>query len=726
MFISALNLIKKQNSKDNREKQDFNIENNNYETRINEEFITEEFNKILYKLNYKVNKLGHDIGRDGTTISFYNNYVYPYLMTNTFIDNLLNLLLEEEQVYERLWMKIKSDINNNLLKENHRSIIMKDENILLKSFVKIMRKYIKQEVSQGIRTKNGALSYSGKFVLSTHLNLFWKLIRGAKKEDIIYLFEECWNMEIGQTRSRELLFRTMFHLRDFRNNEGKGERELFRVFMKWLATYSIDTNRYWRTLLSIIPEYGRWDDVYIPILEGNNNNKEENINIGKNVTINSKYIGKINENEKEAFNYISTQIMLDLEAMRNNKPITLVAKWIPSENSKWNKKYRAYYKLMDTMKTTPKKLRKDITMLRSYINIVESILSHGEDYKLTKEYMSNIPSQAIRKLKKALEKRSPEWNDYINQLQNNNIKINSSACAPYDWVRDYFYRNTIKKENNEIIEAQWKDYISNLRKKFNIDINDNSESNAPKVVVMADTSGSMFGDRAIEVCLSLACTFARLVHSSFRDTLITFNSNPSFIQIPDSERGTLRETLEFLTNQNLFPWGGSTNLEGAFMELLKRALGFRYPEDHPMYPNKKGLHRDDMPEKMIIISDMQFNACRNYNSLYKNTNIWDEWDNCNVNMEETNNQRIAQMYEEAGYNVPGIIYWNVRACNDVPVGGDEENRVLLSGFSPSLFNQVLENIESMNPESIYLNTIMSDRYDKVIDLVKPLMEYETL
>ena len=144
-----------------------------------------------------------------------------------------------------------------------------------------------------------------------------------------------------------------------------------------------------------------------------------------------------------------------------------------------------------------------------------------------------------------------------------------------------------------------------------------------------------------------------------------------------------------------------------------------------MYPNKKGLHRDDMPEKMIIISDMQFNACSNYNSLYKNNNIWDEWDNCNLNMEETNNQRIIRMYEEAGYDVPGIIYWNVSVMI-LPVGGDEENTVLLSGFSPSLFNQVLENIESMNPESIYLNTVMSNRYDKVIDLVKPLIEYETL
>ena len=721
MFVSALNFIKKQNSENKRENKNQIFT----ETKINHDFIRSEFNKMISKFDYKINKLGHDNGKDATTKSFYEIYIAPYLFTNTFIDDLVNLTLDDNYVYEKLWNKIKYDININFLKDNHKYIINQDENLLLNSFIIKIRKYIHEEVSLGIRTENGALSLRAEFSLSIHLNLFWKLIRGVDEQDIINLFEECWNMEKEQIKSRELLFRTMFHLRDFRNNEGKGERELFRVFMRWLATYSIETRRYWSILLSLVPEYGRWDDVYVPILDSTNN-KNENISIGKNATKNGIYIGNISDNEREALGYLGTQIMVDLEAMRNNRPVTLAAKWAPSENSKWNKKNKAFYKLMDSMKTTPKKLRKDITLLRSYINIVESILSHGEDYKLTKEYMSSMPSQAIRKLKKALEKRSPEWDDYINQLQNNNIKINSSACAPYDWVKDYFHRNSIVKQNNDIIEAQWKDYISNLRKKFNIDINDKSESNAPKVVIMADTSGSMFGDRAIEVCLSLACTFARLVHSSFRDTLITFNSNPSFIQIPDSERGSLRETLEFLTNQNMFPWGGSTNLEGAFMELLKRALGFRYPADHPMYPNKKGLHRDDMPEKMIIISDMQFNACRNYNSLHKNNNIWEEWDNCNVNMEETNNQRITRMYEEAGYDVPGIIFWNVRACNDVPVGGDENNTVLLSGFSPSLFNQVLENIESMNPESIYLNTVMSNRYDKVIDLVKPLMEYETL
>ena len=76
--------------------------------------------------------------------------------------------------------------------------------------------------------------------------------------------------------------------------------------------------------------------------------------------------------------------------------------------------------------------------------------------------------------------------------------------------------------------------------------------------------------------------------------------------------------------------------------------------------------------------------------------------------------------------MPTLIYWNVRANEDVPVRGDEENRVLLSGFSPALFKQVVENIDEINPEDIYLKSVMSSRYDKVIDAIKPLMEYESL
>ena len=45
------------------------------------------------------------------------------------------------------------------------------------------------------------------------------------------------------------------------------------------------------------------------------------------------------------------------------------------------------------------------------------------------------------------------------------------------------------------------------------------------------------------------------------------------------------------------------------MELLTRAKDYKYPEEHPDYPGRQGLHESDMPERIIIISDMQFNSC---------------------------------------------------------------------------------------------------------------------
>ena len=112
---------------------------------------------------------------------------------------------------------------------------------------------------------------------------------------------------------------------------------------------------------------------------------------------------------------------------------------------------------------------------------------------------------------------------------------------------------------------------------------------------------------------------------------------------------------------------------------------------------------------------MQFNSC-DYNYTGRN----------NKRYNETNNERIERLYNDNGYKIPSIIYWNVRSSNDVPVEGTDDNKVLLSGFSPSLFNQVIEKLDDLNPEKIFLNTVMSSRYDKVIDAIRPLMEYEQL
>lgn len=74
---------------------------------------------------------------------------------------------------------------------------------------------------------------------------------------------------------------------------------------------------------------------------------------------------------------------------------------------------------------------------------------------------------------------------------------------------------------------------------------------------------------------------------------------------------------------------------------------------------------------------------------------------------------IRRMYEEAGYIVPKIVYWNLNARNDnFPVKFDENGTSMVSGFSPSILTSVLSG-KSMTPIDMMLDVVNSERYKKI-------------
>ena len=138
-----------------------------------------------------------------------------------------------------------------------------------------------------------------------------------------------------------------------------------------------------------------------------------------------------------------------------------------------------------------------------------------------------------------------------------------------------------KMVKDELIECQFKQKVANMREKLDGDY--------LKALIIADTSGSMFGDMAIVSCLSLATIFTRLVHPTFRDLLLTFDSETKFVKVPNSEETSLLEAINFLTNDTKFPWGGNTNYINAYKNILERERDYRYPYNHKKYPNKIAL-----------------------------------------------------------------------------------------------------------------------------------------
>jgi len=103
-----------------------------------------------------------------------------------------------------------------------------------------------------------------------------------------------------------------------------------------------------------------------------------------------------------------------------------------------------------------------------------------------------------------------------------------------------------------------------------------------------------------------------------------------------------------------------------------------------------------MPETIVIISDMEFNACTD---------------------SKTNFGAIKAQYKAAGYEMPQLVFWNVngRAENN-PVKHDAQGTCMVSGYSPSILQSVLSG-EDFDPMSMMLEVVMKERYDVADEVV---------
>ena len=82
-------------------------------------------------------------------------------------------------------------------------------------------------------------------------------------------------------------------------------------------------------------------------------------------------------------------------------------------------------------------------------------------------------------------------------------------------------------------------------------------------------------------------------------------------------------------------------------------------------------------------------------------------------LEPTNFEAIKAKYAAAGYEMPGIIFWNVNGdAGNVPVTMRDQNVGLVSGYSPSILKSVLQ-AKVLSPIELMLNTVNTERYSVI-------------
>ena len=304
------------------------------------------------------------------------------------------------------------------------------------------------------------------------------------------------------------------------------------------------------------------------------------------------------------------------------------------------------------LKTTPKNLR---NLLVGISNTVEQKMCANQ---WTNVEYSKTPSLAMGRYTKAFAKHDiTGFTEYLEKLKKGETKVNAGAVYPYNVVQ------TMNQGSWELANEQWKSLPNFM------------EGTTERILPVVDVSGSMGSIvsgsiTCLDVAISLGLYISERNEGVFKDSFITFSEKPE-LQVLS---GTLKERYGQMSQAD---WGMNTNLNFVFNLILNQAL------KHKVLP-------EDMPSKILIMSDMEFDqATRQSDSAI---------------------QMIRRQYEESGYTLPEIIFWNIQSRGkNFPVRHDESGTALISGLSPSIVKSVLGGKE-MTPVSIMNETINSERY----------------
>ena len=472
-----------------------------------------------------------------------------------------------------------------------------------------MNAFVKAVANQEARTANNMKAR--KSTANALVDLFYN-IGASRGKDITSQFTA------AMVENKELALRIALWSRDVR--EGAGERQLFRDILVHLEKMDPDSAV---ALLKKVPELGRFDDLFVfntPLLK------------------NKAYT-----------------ILGDHLRAKNG----LAAKWTP-------RKGQVAAEIRKFFGMTPKQYRKTLVGMTK---VVETQMCANDWDNIN---FSHVPSQASRIYKKAFNRHTTKFAEYVQQLVSGDksVKVNAGAIFPHDVIKgvlNHYSMTQFTKTELDHMVAQW-DALPNY-------VGDAS------ILPLVDVSGSMgcpagksTSVTCLEVAVGLGLYLADKNKGAFKDTFLTFSGTPELVTL----KGNVVEKARQMQQSK---WAMNTNLNKAFEKILSVAV-------------KGNVPQSDMPAMVLILSDMQFDQC--------------------VKNDHSAMEMIESKYKAAGYNVPQVVFWNLNSSDNVPVSAHKSGAALVSGFSPSIMTSLLgADPAEFTPAGVMMKTIMNSRYDLV-------------
>uniref|UniRef100_A0A6C0IAR7 DUF2828 family protein n=1 Tax=viral metagenome TaxID=1070528 RepID=A0A6C0IAR7_9ZZZZ len=517
-------------------------------------------------------------------------------------------------------------------------------------------------------TENGAIALdtSGSCII----DYFMMYTRTLTKEQNHKYIEECWAINPEKTIA------VIFNGRD--RLTGKKEKVVSNQAMLWLRDNKPYT--YMNNITTYINKYGRWKDLLYICYEN-----ETDGMIGNNYEL-TLFADKLKDDLSELkISEIRESAEATDEATGDKKAkvasVSLCAKWAPSENDRNDKRKQFAKKIAtilygrDDAKKMEKYRKEYLVPLRKKINIVETLMCNNEWDKINYE---GVPGVASRRLHIAFNIHDGDrYGDYLSKVRSGDAKINVAGILPHELANYYVNLRSTQEEysENETIELQWRTIVDNVK----------SSGILGNSLAMIDLSGSMFsasnGSIPAQVAISLGIITSQCCKGMFKNKFITFSATPELVSlIPDdlykeyAEKGTEPSLYTCFKSLINVDFGYNTDFEKSCDMIIK-------------YGKDNNINDEDMPRKLFIFTDMQFDEATTDNS--ENSNV------------ETLYKTIVKKFKSANYTPPKFIFWNLNSSHkqSFPVNCKTEGTAMISGFSEQLL-KIFMTYDEFKPDII--------------------------
>lgn len=548
---------------------------------------------------------------------------------------------------------------------------------------------------------------------------YFQLVRDANHDILKVKYYEMldyvFNLNIESDRDLygKYIYKLIAHMRDIPN--GKGEYNLSYFLISNLYKYKDTKNgKKYEFVISKLVEfmiekfviledeslpYGSWKDIKYLL----------DFHIDENNKLKKKYYRPVEVIEaiddivvKKCIKLVCEQLQKDT----SKKNPSLLCKWIPREKSKkfgWITPILAYnyYKewivTANTKETNDIAKKKCLTKFRQLISDINNRIETTQIYQCDNrwgeiDFEKKVTSITMKKQSKAFlytNKHTTEYNSeyydrmkcsenykkYITESSKNNVNIKGKRVSIIDFVKDayYFDNNYYEKE---LMNSQWRD-------------NSSLNQELGNVIAMVDTSFSMHDNKMAALFSAIGLGIRIAEKSKFGNRVMTFSTNPKWVNLDDVKD----DFVERVKKISKAEWGCSTNFRKALDLILDTAIQNNI--DPKVMENMS----------LVILSDMQIDCADNAGNM------------------ETMFEVMKNKYYNAGiktsyrapYNLPNIVFWNLRQTNGFPNTSMTKNTVMISGNSPMLLNEFattgIDCLKEITPIVMITDILNNKRYN---------------